>query len=142
MAEPRVDNSCKRWRAISSANLPKPCPPDCFNPRLEATCPEPIPDIRTSRYTIKGSRHTIKDRQSTKHSQSKSIIQPIEEVVQKTETDSIERFDRFDKSYFDKIDTKALCAKCFEAQQADIKDNPCSIKCRPLKTFLHLMEVV
>lgn len=136
MAEPRVENSCKRWRAISSANLPKPCPPDCFEPRPEATCDEPIPENRHSKY-----------RKSSQRIQSKSksiipIIQPIEEVVQKTDTESIETFDRFDNSYFDKIDTKALCAKCFDAQQANIKETPCSTKCRPLKTSLHLIEVI
>lgn len=140
MAEPRVDNSCQKWRAISSANLPKPCPPGCFNPLLEETCPEPISIIRQ-----KSSIRLIK---SIKHSQS--IIQPIKEVVLEPE-ECIEG-GPFGRSYFDKIDTKALCAKCFdpqertcdlcEAQQANFNGNACSAKCRPLKTFLHLMEVV
>lgn len=60
--------------------------------------------------------------------------------------------DPFEKSHFDKIDTNALCAKCFdhqekacnfgEAQEAVYRSNLCSAKCRPAGTLLNFKEVV
>lgn len=177
MAEGRVENSCQRWRAIISANLPKGTYFDNVAPKLAASDAD-----RQSRGVLGSIRSTIelvmnnigsRRKRTSSNSGKKLGIEPL--VSPESQTSEIWRrtfhhkkshcrihhlhhrrlhviHDPFEKSYFDKIDTNAICAKCYdhkkracnfsEAQEDVYKSNLCSTECRPPKTFLHLQEVV
>lgn len=130
MAEPRVDNSCQKWRTILSAHLPKPCT-DCYTPHQNQICLECKPKFNEDKPQAAGEE------------EEPDPCQPVPKITFRFKVEEIRR----------KIDTKALCDACNKgviknpgcnlcnAQEAVFKNNLCSTECRPLKTLLHLQEV-
>lgn len=125
MAEPRIDNSCQRWRTIVSANVPRPCL-DCYTPRDDEICLECKAKIIEPTEVRKGSK---KGHQVEEEEDAPDPCAPMLRVKFNVEEKEIP-IRRI-------IDTKALC----KAPEAIIKNPSCFTECRPLETLLHLQEV-